>query len=212
MPRPLQPLHQRRTDQAIGTGDENGRSRPWRAAFIRALCSGTSASLCSTALVSWLGRRRSGHVPAGTNATSQWLWGSKAHRRDRWSLRYTLTGFVIHHCSSLFWACGFERAKGARATTPGRVLALAAATTAVAYLVDYKVVPQRLSPGFDQRLRRSDLFCVYVGFGLGLALPWLLARRDARPPARLSAPAGRPHRPSAACRPPRESAAPAETR
>lgn len=209
MPRLLQPPHQRRTDQPVGADHQDSDARPWRDALARALRSGTCASICSTLLVSWLGRRRSGHVPAGTNATSQWLWGSKAHRRDRWSLRYTLTGFAIHHCSSLFWATGFERLRG-RATTPARVLALAAATTAVAYVVDYKVVPQRLSPGFDKRMQPKDLLFVYAGFGLGLALPWLLARRS--PPQRrpLSVDARRQHRPSA-CPPRPESASTAET-
>jgi len=145
-------------------------------ALRRSLVSGTWASLCSSAVVSWLSHRRAAAVPAGTNATSQWVWGRQAHRKDGWSLRHTLVGYVIHHASSLFWASSFERLrKGRRDVAP--VLALAAATTAVAYVVDYKVVPRRLTPGFETRLRPADLCVVYAAFGLGLALPWILSRR-----------------------------------
>ncbi|HVJ36714.1 MAG TPA: hypothetical protein VM687_02800 [Stenotrophomonas sp.] len=171
----LQPGDQSRSDQPGGAHHQH---RGWRrsyAALWRALGSGTCASLCSTVVVSWLSHRRTTAVPAATNATSQWVWGRQAHRRDGWSLRHTLAGYVIHHASSLFWAAGFEwLRRGRRAAAP--VATLAAATTTVAYLVDYRVVPPRLSPGFDRRLRRADLLPIYVAFGLGLALPALLGR------------------------------------
>ena len=146
---------------------------------MRALRSGAAASLLSTAVVSWLSHRRTRAPAAGTNATSQWVWGQAAHCQDRPSWAYTGVGYGIHHACSLFWASGFEYARHGR-RTPGRVAALAAAMAVAAYVVDYKVVPARLSPGFDQRLRDRDLFAVYAAFGAGVALPWLLKRRARR--------------------------------
>lgn len=145
----------------------------------RALCSGSCASVCSSLLVSWFSHRRSRAAAAGTNATSHWIWPRQAHLRTGWSLRHTLTGYLIHHASSVFWATAFEALRNGR-SSPRRMLALASATAATAYLVDYKVVPPRLTPGFERRLRPTDMFCIYAMFGAGLALPWLLSRRRSR--------------------------------
>ncbi|WP_225763749.1 hypothetical protein [Stenotrophomonas sp. Marseille-Q4652] len=53
------------------------------------------------------------------------------------------------------------------------MLPLAVATSVLAYVVDYKVVHPRLSPGFDQRMKDRDMFFVYAAFGVGLVLPWM---------------------------------------
>jgi len=54
----------------------------------------------------------------------------------------------------------------------------AAAVTAVAALVDLRIVPHRLSPGFQDRLSGRALVQVYGGFALGLVLTaWLGGRR-----------------------------------
>jgi hypothetical protein len=44
------------------------------------------------------------------------------------------------------------------------------AAAAVACVVDYGVVPHRLSPGFELRLTKRAITAGYVAFGLGLAL------------------------------------------
>jgi len=49
----------------------------------------------------------------------------------------------------------------------------------VAALVDLRLVPERLTPGFERRLSRRSLAWTYVGFGAGLALAGLLAQRRA---------------------------------
>lgn len=162
----------------------------------RALFSGTVASVLSTAVASLLSRRRSGAAAGATNATSHWLWGRRAYRRDRVSMRYTAIGYAIHHASSVFWACFFERAllsrragdgrsrspRGGdqRALTSGRIAATAAATTVAAYFVDYRVVPQRLTPGFESRLPLQDRALVYAAFAVGLGLGACLRARARR--------------------------------
>jgi len=176
---PRQFLTQRPSEQAAAADDQNperGRCPGW---LRRAWVSGSSASLCSTALLSLLSHRRLRAPAAGTNATSQWIWPRRAHWHFAADLRHTATGYAIHHLCSVFWAGSYEMLRGRR-RTPGPVLAAAAATTAVAYLVDYKVVPPRLSPGFDRHLRRADLVLVYAAFAAGLAVPALLARRGRR--------------------------------
>lgn len=152
---------------------------PWKTAVRRGLVSGATSSLLSTAALALMGKRENGSPFAPTNAISHWYWGDKAARRDRFSLRYTVTGYAIHHTSATFWAVLFERACGdlldrrEAATT----LAIGTAVAGVACFVDYEMTPARLRPGFEKRLSRPALALVYGAFGLGLAAGAMLCRR-----------------------------------
>ncbi len=84
--------------------------------------------------------------------------------------------YVIHHACSIFWASGYEWVRKGR-RKPSPVLPLAVATSVLAYVVDYKVVHPRLSPGFDLRMKDRDMFFVYAAFGIGLVVPSLARRR-----------------------------------
>jgi hypothetical protein len=56
------------------------------------------------------------------------------------------------------------------------VLGRAAAVSALACFVDYQLTPERFRPGYEKRLSRQSLTMVYAAFGLGLALPRVIAR------------------------------------
>lgn len=150
----------------------------WNTALRRGVWSGTVASLSSTAALALLGRQEAGSPYAPTNANSHWLWGERAARRDGPSLRYTLTGYAIHHASATFWSVLFEKICGPvlDQRAPGKTLAAAAATTAVACFTDYQLTPARLKPGYEKRLSRPALALVYGAFGLGLAAGAMLCR------------------------------------
>ena len=153
--------------------------------------SGSMASALSTGVISAYSRRHAGSASAGTNATSHWIWGARARRRDAPSLRYTVNGYAIHHAMSVFWATMFEAATR-RTQGAARIGAAAAATAAAAYVVDYHVVPRRLNPGFESRLPPRAMFATYVAFAAGLAAArWLRARREARTEAQPDRPAKR---------------------
>src|SRR5690606_37216615 len=114
-------------------------------------------------------RHRSGAPAAGTNAASQWIWYPRARHVRRPSPRYTLAGYAIHHASSLWWALGFELLRPHRAPPRGRA-ARAAGIAALAYVVDYHVVPRRLSPGFEHRIGGAGMWAAYAAFAVGLYL------------------------------------------
>lgn len=150
----------------------------WAEAFIDALWSGTVASIASTAVLAACGSTERGDAPGPLNGPSQWIWGRSAARRRGFSARYTVIGYLIHHAMSVFWATMFERIN--RGTPPparARVLGAAAATSAAACLVDYRVVPKRLTPGFERQLSRKSLLLTYTAFALALAGAALFARR-----------------------------------
>jgi hypothetical protein len=152
----------------------------WNTALRRGALGGAASSLASTAALALLGKGEAGSAFAPTNAISHWIWGGQAMRRDSASLRYTLPGYLIHHASATFWSVLFERACGEVLDRKKTALTIGVATTAsaVACLVDYRLTPRRLRPGYEQRLSRPALALVYGMFGLGLAAGAMLSRRE----------------------------------
>ena len=162
-----QRLHQRPSDQAGTAGHKHPQTL--RSVLLHALHSGSVASVLSTAAVSLFSRRRTGHAAAGTNAASQWVWYPEARLARAPSWRHTATGYFIHHASSVFWATGYQATWPERATPAGRIVRAASIATA-AYVVDYHVVPRRLSPGFEHRIGAVGMYATYGAFALGLLL------------------------------------------
>src|SRR5690606_31585640 len=89
---------------------------------------------------------------------------------------------AVHHASSVWWACAFELLRPRRAMPRGRAVR-ATGVAALAYVVDYHVVPRRLSPGFEHRIGRAGMCAAYAAFALGLYLASRPAhvRADPRP-------------------------------
>jgi hypothetical protein len=149
--------------------------------FAAALQSGSVASLLSTAAVTWRSAVERRRAAAGTNATSQWLWGRRARLHLRADLGHTATGYAIHHAASVFWALAFEAWRRDRREAPARTLGRACAISALACFVDYRLTPTRLTPGFEAHLSRRSMLLVYAAFAAGLAAPALArAARERR--------------------------------
>ncbi|PLC49772.1 hypothetical protein CR159_10790 [Pollutimonas subterranea] len=145
----------------------------------RALVSGSYASVVSSLALLHGGVRDSRSAIAPVNAVSHWLWKDKALRQHKATLRYSLTGYVIHHIASIFWATAYEKLAFRHGTAPTKPQALASALTVagVACAVDMQCTPERLTPGFEHKLSKKSLLVVYVAFGIGLALHTLLDRK-----------------------------------
>jgi hypothetical protein len=138
-----------------------------KAVMRRALWSGTCASFASLIPLFILGRKATGHWTPAPNAISHWLWGKPALHKKGFTWRHTATGIFIHHAASIFWAIFFEAKH--RNSSEDRIWLTAAATSAIACLVDYQMTPRRLDPGFEHHLSRRDLAIVYSCFAAGLA-------------------------------------------
>lgn len=157
--------------------------KTWRQTIQDAWVSGSAASIASTICLSLLGKAELNRLAAPINGPSQWIWGRYAPYENRFSLRYTLVGYLIHHAASVFWATLYEklRQRMARADAAPAVMP-AAVTTVAAYIVDFHFTPKRLTPGFEHRLSKRALLMVYGSFAIGLAAVALgdRYRRDAR--------------------------------
>ena len=151
----------------------------WKIALREAALAGSLASLLSTAVLAVSGRREAGSAVAPINAVSHWLWGDESLQVERPTWRHTLTGYLTQHLASIFWAGLYSRLYGYRdeAKTLPQALAGALATTAVAYVVDYKVVPKRLTPGFEHRISSGAMVATYASLAAGFALGALLLGR-----------------------------------
>jgi hypothetical protein len=170
----------------------------WKAALREGAISGSLASVLSAAFLALAGERECRHHPAApVNAISHWIWDEPALREDGASARHTLAGFAIHHAASIWWGVWHAKAWGTRevAKRPVPALAGAAAAAAIACFVDYRMTPERLTPGFEHRLSSRALLGVYACFALGLALGSM-----AVPPARRERPPRRPSTHTAATR------------
>ena len=160
-----------------------------------AVTSGSAASALSLIALMLGGRRENASAVAPINAVSHWLHGPRAYRVDRTTLAHTALGAGVHHASAIFWgglyalllrqmAASRPRppkrlARGTAASSPAltarEVVAGAAVVTAVAALTDLRLVPPRLSPGFENRLSSTAVSAVYLAFGAGLALAGMAA-------------------------------------
>jgi hypothetical protein len=145
---------------------------PWEQALREGAVTGSLASLASALALVAAGHRENGDAASAVNAVSHWVWGDAALREGGPTLRHTLTGYLVHHGASIFWGTLHARAWGMRdgAKRPLPALAGAAAASAIACFVDYRMTPQRLTPGFEHRLSVGAMALVYTCFGLGLAL------------------------------------------
>ncbi|HAV36998.1 MAG TPA: hypothetical protein DCX52_11700 [Massilia sp.] len=152
----------------------------WTTSMQRGLVSGAASSVVSTVALALLGRGEAGSAYAPTNAVSHWIWGDEAAEHDGFSLKYTITGYAIHHLSATFWSVLFERLAGEKLDRKDlRVtLAASAATSAFACFADYKLTPKRLHPGYEKRLSKKSLAGVYAAFAVGLALGAIAIRRN----------------------------------
>jgi len=154
--------------------------KTWKRAVMDAVIAGSFAGFTSMAAMAWRSRVENRTPWAAVNAPSHWFWGEPALGQNGRSVRYSATGLFNHYLAAGFWALGHERFLGHPAGPKPIPILLrdAAATTAVAALVDLRLVPHRLTPGFQERLSTPSLFLVYGMFGAGLALgSWLAGLR-----------------------------------
>ena len=87
----------------------NDPVKRWEHAYGNALVSGTVASITSTVALSMLGKAELDRSAAPLNGPSQWIWGRHAPYQNRFSFRYTVVGYLIHHAASVFWAIWYEK-------------------------------------------------------------------------------------------------------
>ncbi|MBS7700096.1 MAG: hypothetical protein KF792_11075 [Chelatococcus sp.] len=131
-----------------------------------ALVSGTAVGIATTAVLALLARIEGRDAVEPVNSTSHWYHGETAGSVRRLDTSHTLLGFVTHHSASVFWASIFQLWRRFR---PGRpALIDAAGVSALAALVDYGIVPKRLTPGWEKVVSPTSIILAYGVMALAL--------------------------------------------
>lgn len=144
----------------------------------RTLISGTISGIATALTATAAAKRDTGSYPAALNATSHIVWGDDAARQNDASLKYTATGFLLNHASTVFWASIYEHWFAPQPSQRHSYLQPiigAALLTAGAYVTDYYLVPKRFTPGFEKRVSGRSLATIYGALALGLAARALIA-------------------------------------
>lgn len=140
---------------------------------------GIVATLATCLMVARQGRKDSGSAIAPINASSHVLWGESAAVQEKVTVRHTLPGVLVNLGGAMWWAVVYQKLFGAAMDRrgPSAVLSGACATAALAYIVDYHLVPRRLTPGWEYRLSNRSLFLSLGAMAGGLATGAMLKRK-----------------------------------
>jgi hypothetical protein len=141
-----------------------------------AAVAGTVATLAVAALLGMQARRRGKSALQPINATSHWLEGPRAGRKRTLDLRHTGVGLLTNHAASIFWAIPLQLLLSRKATA-SEVAIKAALISATAALVDYGIVPKRLTPGWEHALGKRGVVTGFVALALGLFAGTIIAQR-----------------------------------
>jgi hypothetical protein len=103
------------------------------------------------------------------NDISHIVWDEEAFAAKGISLRYTGTALALNASANWGWALLYELffAQSRERGESSRALAGGLGVAALAYVVDYHLVPKRLTPGFEHHLSGRSLLFIYLG-----SCPW----------------------------------------
>jgi hypothetical protein len=142
-----------------------------------ALIAGTVATGATTAAALALGARQARTPWAALDATSHIAWGERATRHAELDAKHTGIGALLNAGAMFLWA-GVHAVLAGGSRSIARQAAAGVATSALAYAVDYHVVPRRLTPGFERVINRRAVGAIYGVLALSLAAGgWIAALR-----------------------------------
>lgn len=155
----------------------NDKGQGWDETLQNAIVAGSIVFVATLATVAFRGKADSGSAIAPINATSHVIYGREAANADLPDVRHTVPGLAINAGASVFWATVFERLFGRDDSRhPGMAVLGGAVVAALAYVVDYHLVPKRLTPGWEERVSNRSLAVIFGAIALSLPIRSLLRR------------------------------------
>lgn len=130
------------------------------------------AAVATTAAAALCGYLENRDAAQPINDISHIVWGDEAHEQNGISLKYTGTGLWLNQSAHASWSLLHETLFGAAQDEGNVPVALGggALISALAYVVDYYLVPKRLTPGFEKHLSSRSLLFIYIVLALALGL------------------------------------------
>jgi hypothetical protein len=146
--------------------------------LVSTLLTGTVASVVSTAALAALAKAEGKRAMNPANSTSHWLHGDSAGSFDGVDFEHTGLGLATHHASAMFWALPFEAWLAFHPPRSSIELARdATVMSAIAAIVDYGIVPKRLTPGWELSLSKKSMAGAFASLAIGLAAGALVSRQ-----------------------------------
>jgi hypothetical protein len=140
--------------------------------------SGTIASTVSAIVLGFLSKAEGASPLQPINASSHWLRGEEAGKVKDFDAKHTPIGLATHQGACVFWATLFEALRLAKPDAgPGTIARDAVAVSMIAALVDYGLVPKRLTPGWEEPLPIRSVAGGFAGLALGLAVGGFVTQR-----------------------------------
>lgn len=142
------------------------------------LVAGAVVCVATLAIAALRGRADSGSAIAPINATSHLIFGPEASAVEVADVKHTLLGVIINAGASVFWAAIHRQLfdRGGDRGGLGTSMLGGAAVAALAYLVDYKLIPKRLTPGWEHRVSGRSLSMIFAAMALSLPVRRLIER------------------------------------
>ena len=138
---------------------------------------GAGAALASLAAVTVLARAE-GRPPLGpVNASSHWLWGDEAARHGEADLAHSAIGGATNVGAGMFWGALFGAHLHHSRSAPAEIVRDGAVLGALAGLLDYGLLPRRLTPGWELVLSGRSVVLSMAAMAAGAVAGGLLARR-----------------------------------
>ena len=140
---------------------------------------GSYMPVTTTAAIAAASVAATGSAASAINSISHCVYGDDREIGHRLSTGETLVGAAANTAAMVFWSALYELMPG-RKSVP-RSIAPAIIGTALAYVVDYHVVPKRYSPGFERFLPGASIAAIYAVFSRQLLRISTLWNQSPRP-------------------------------
>lgn len=138
------------------------------AVLARSVKTGLLLSAATSAVILIASKVENDDPWAAVNCIAHIVDGDDKTQPVHFSPRESLLGLGINTVAMLTWAVLYEGAIAALRLRP--TPALAALTALKAWVIDYKIVPKRYTPGIEKRLSPPAVACSYLAFAAALAL------------------------------------------
>jgi hypothetical protein len=144
----------------------------WKDALAEGAVSGSIAAVLSAAVVAVAGKRESGSAIAPINAVSHWMWGEEAAQDETVNVRHTGVGAVTQLLAGMFWGTlhALLRPHVRDEDVVPAAIAGGIATSVAAGVLDYGLIPKRLTPGYELRVSNRAIVAAFAAIAVGVAI------------------------------------------
>jgi hypothetical protein len=144
----------------------------------RVLVAGSIVCAATLLAAALRGRADTGSAIAPINATSHIVFGPDAGAIDVPDVKHTMLGVALNAGASVFWAAIYQRLfdRDGQRGGVGTAIVGGAAVAALAYLVDYRLIPRRLTPGWEYRVSDRSLALIFGAMALSLPVRHVFER------------------------------------